>query len=277
MPISACPLTHLVRQHAVDPQGREQQRHASEPYQQDHRRSPGVERSFDAFGHGEAVEELHLRVDVGKRAFDGCLHRGAVGRVHHGANCEPDSAVGILRVRQIVGADARIVSFDESSELDVGHDADDLQPLDLRARLHDVVGTVRKVHPPADRTGVRPEPLRQPFIDDDDTRRVGSVALREEPALLETYAQRFEIARRDVELRRRDDRLAGRRHVSFSDDDAAAAVPAERQKARRTSRLDAWKRANPLERATRVATRVRRHPDISSQAARRVPSRHARL
>ena len=62
-----------------------------------------------------------------------------------------------------------------------------------------------------------------------DARRVGGVGVGEEAPVLERDLQRFEIAGRDVELIRRDDRFARLRRVAFRNDDAAAPIPAERQ------------------------------------------------
>ena len=69
--------------------------------------------------------------------------------------------------------------------------------------------------------------------------------------------QRFEIARRHVELIRRDDRFARLRRVAFRNDDAAARIPAERQVTGDARGFDPGQRAHSRKRALHVGSQRR--------------------
>ena len=123
-----------------------------------------------------------------------------------------------------------------------------------RTGLRDVLRGLGGVHPLADRVAVLPEPPCQRLVEDDDPWRGGVVARGEQAASLERHAERLEVAGRDGHAAGRDDRLARRRSVALGDDDAAAVVPAERQRGREPRGRHAWQRTEPLERAIREGT-----------------------
>ena len=152
----------------------------------------------------------------------------------------------------IVGAGTGLFSLDEAPQLHVGNHADHAKPRHVGPRFHDILGPLWQIHAPADRIGVGPEPLRELLVHDDDSRGIRTIRIRKQTPALERYFHRFEISGRHVQLIRRDDGLAGRHDVAFRNDDAAAPVPAEWQKARRSGSLDAWQRSNALERPRHV-------------------------
>jgi hypothetical protein len=197
-PDLAGPLPHLVREHAVDANRGQEQRHRAEADRQQHRGPPAIERPLHALVHREHVEELHLRIDLRQRALNDVRERRRIAARPDG---EPDVAPRGLRVRDVVRARPRdLALFHERLELHRRDDADHLHPRHVRARLGDVLGPARRVHAPADRVLPRPEERGEPLVEDDHARRAGRVALGEEAAASQRHPQRLEVAGRDVQL-----------------------------------------------------------------------------
>ena len=168
-----------------------------------------------------------------------------------------------MRHRIVVRAD-RLRTLGERLQLQVVNDSDNGEEDGLRRDGREIVEVVRPVHPAADRILIRPEPLRQLFVDDDRPRPGRAVAFVEEAAARELRAHRFEISRRDVDRVGRNHRLALLHLVSLGKDDAVAVVAAEWNLIGCAHRRDARKCPQPRER--RVCKRARLRIVVVSRA-----------
>ena len=147
--------------------------------------------------------------------------------------------------REVIRADG-IRPTGEILHLDFAHHADDRQPARVGVDAQQISWIARLVHPPAKRIAAGPESLRQPLVDDHDTGRSLVVAVVEISAAQKGCAHRLEIAGRNHHLHRRDERFTRLHLVTFGEDDAVAAVPAQGNDRRPAGICHAWNAANRL-------------------------------
>ena len=178
-------------------------------------------------GTAGSISRTAARIGRGERL-------GRLRRAQH----DRDAAIGDLRDREVVGAEQPGVAAASASARSrtLPTTPTTVSQLVVGRRLQEIVGIARQVHPPADRILAGPEALRQPLVDDDGPRRALAVGGGERPAAHDRHAQGIDQALGDVDLRRRDHRLARRHLVALGEDDAVAVVAAERQRAGQAGR-----------------------------------------
>ncbi len=175
------PLRDTVRDHAVDPDRRQQERRTREHRQEQHRQPPFGDRVRHHFIHRPDVGDRQLRVERPHQPDD---RRDDPAGVAGGSHGNGHRSVRVPRERPV---GHRAAFGIEAGVLDVADHADDFV-------LQVVPGDADTL---ADRILARPVPERHGLVDDDAAFGVGGIVVAQEPAPEERNAHRPQIVVRD--------------------------------------------------------------------------------